>query len=49
MFRSYEPGSEDKVVLVMNVYPFEEPSGGWDTFEGFTVPYPPPSPRTVAG
>ena len=24
---------------------FEEPSGGWDAFEGFTVPYPPPSPR----
>ena len=24
---------------------FEEPSGGWDTFEGFTVPYPPPTPR----
>ena len=22
-----------------------EPKGGWDTFEGFTVPYPPPSPR----
>src|SRR5262249_36794530 len=28
MFRSYQPGNEDKVVLVMNVYPFEEPSGG---------------------
>ena len=25
---------------------FEEPTGGWDAFEGFTVPYPPPSPRT---
>ncbi len=22
-----------------------EPKGGWDTFEGFTLPYPPPSPR----
>jgi hypothetical protein len=22
-----------------------EPSGGWDAFEGFTVPYPPPSPK----
>jgi hypothetical protein len=24
---------------------FEEPTGGWDEFEGFSVPYPPPSPR----
>jgi hypothetical protein len=22
-----------------------EPRGGWEAFEGFTVPYPPPSPR----
>ena len=22
-----------------------EPKGGWETFEGFTLPYPPPSPR----
>src|SRR5262249_2213034 len=28
MFRSYQPGDGDKVVLVMNVIPFEEPSGG---------------------
>jgi hypothetical protein len=28
MFRSYEPGQEDKVVLVMNVIPGEEPSAG---------------------
>lgn len=27
-FRSYEPGKEDKVVLVMNVLPGEEPSAG---------------------
>jgi hypothetical protein len=24
-----------------------EPAGGWDAFEGFTVPYPPPSPRSA--
>ena len=24
---------------------FEEPKGGWEEFEGFSVPYPPPSPR----
>lgn len=28
----------------LNVIGFEEPKGGWDEFEGFTVPYPPPSP-----
>ena len=28
MFRSYEPGNADKVVLVMNVQPGEEPSAG---------------------
>jgi len=27
-FRSYEPGKEDKVVLVMNVSPHQEPSAG---------------------
>lgn len=27
-FRSYEPGKEDKVVLIMNVLPGEEPSAG---------------------
>jgi len=27
-FRSYEPGQEDKVVLVMNVSPHQEPSAG---------------------
>src|SRR6059036_1257913 len=28
MFRSYEPGHEDKVVLIMDVIPGEEPSSG---------------------
>ena len=28
MFRSYEAGQEDKIVLIMDVIPFEEPSGG---------------------
>jgi hypothetical protein len=28
VFRSYEPGQADKVDLIMNVIPFEEPSGG---------------------
>ena len=28
MFRSYEPGKANKVVLIMNVNPGEEPSSG---------------------
>ena len=28
MFRSYEPGEEDKIVLIMDVIPGEEPSSG---------------------
>ena len=28
MFRSYEPGMDDKVVLIMDVIPGEEPSSG---------------------
>jgi len=28
MFRSYEPGQEDKIILVMDVIPGEEPSSG---------------------
>ncbi len=28
MFRSYEPGQEDKIVLIMDVIPGEEPSSG---------------------
>src|SRR5689334_4723273 len=28
MFRSYEPGKSDKLVLIMNVIPGEEPSSG---------------------
>src|SRR3954465_15041451 len=32
MFRSYEPGQADKVVLVMDVIPGEEPSSGPNYF-----------------
>ena len=32
MFRSYEPGQADKVVLIMNVIPGEEPSSGPNYF-----------------
>jgi hypothetical protein len=32
MFRSYEPGSQDKVVLIMNVFPGGEPSSGPNYF-----------------
>ncbi|HLE52755.1 MAG TPA: DUF4331 domain-containing protein [Anaerolineales bacterium] len=32
MFRSYEPGNEDKVVLIMDVIPGEEPSSGPNYF-----------------
>lgn len=32
MFRSYEPGHEDKVVFIMNVIPGEEPSSGPNYF-----------------
>ena len=28
MFRSYEPGKENKIVLIMDVIPGEEPSSG---------------------
>lgn len=28
MFRSYEEGNEDRIVFIMDVIPFEEPSGG---------------------
>src|SRR5687768_6219506 len=28
MFRSYEEGNDDKIALIMNVNPFEEPGGG---------------------
>jgi hypothetical protein len=31
-----------RAVAILGV---SEPKGGWDVFEGFTVPYPPPSPR----
>jgi Domain of unknown function (DUF4331) len=32
MFRSYEPGKDDKVVLIMDVYPGGEPSSGPNYF-----------------
>src|SRR5438270_3809398 len=32
MFRSYEPGRSDRVVLTMNVFPGEEPSSGPNYF-----------------
>jgi uncharacterized protein DUF4331 len=32
MFRSYEPGKDDKVVLIMNVFPGSEPSSGPNYF-----------------
>jgi hypothetical protein len=32
MFRSYEPGKEDKVVLIMDVFPGSEPSSGPNYF-----------------
>jgi hypothetical protein len=32
MFRSYEPGRQDKVVLIMNVFPGGEPSSGPNYF-----------------
>ena len=32
----------------LSILGFEEPSGGWDDFEGFTVPYPPPSPARLS-
>jgi Domain of unknown function (DUF4331) len=32
MFRSYEPGKDDKVVLIMNVFPGGEPSSGPNYF-----------------
>jgi hypothetical protein len=32
MFRSYEPGHENSVVLIMNVFPAEEPSSGPNYF-----------------
>lgn len=27
---------------------FEEPQGGWEDFDGFSIPYPPPPPRSSA-
>lgn len=29
----------------LSIIGVSEPPGGWEAFEGFTVPYPPPSPR----
>jgi hypothetical protein len=30
----------------LTILGFEEPGGGWDDFDGFTVPYPAPTPPT---
>jgi hypothetical protein len=29
----------------LSILGVSEPRGGWEAFEGFTVPYPPPSPQ----
>ncbi len=35
----------DRARRALSILGVSEPKGGWDPFEGFTVPYPPPSPR----
>jgi hypothetical protein len=35
----------DRARRAVSILGVTEPKGGWDAFEGFTVPYPPPSPR----
>jgi hypothetical protein len=35
----------DRARRALAILGADEPKGGWDAFEGFTVPYPPPSPR----
>jgi hypothetical protein len=48
---SFEDPLPDAVVgparRALGILGFAEPSGGWDDFEGFAIPYPvpPPSPR----
>jgi hypothetical protein len=34
----------DRARRAVAILGFEEPAGGWDAFEGFAVPYPPPAP-----
>ncbi len=36
----------DRARRALSILGMSEPKGGWDPFEGFTVPYPPPSPRS---
>lgn len=38
----------DRARKALSILGFEEPAGGWEEFEGFSVPYPPPSPRREA-
>ena len=35
----------DRARRALSILGASEPAGGWDAFEGFTIPYPPPSPR----
>jgi hypothetical protein len=35
----------DRARRALSILGVSEPRGGWDPFEGFTVPYPPPSPQ----
>jgi hypothetical protein len=36
----------DRARRALSILGASEPRGGWDAFEGFTIPYPPPSPRS---
>jgi hypothetical protein len=36
----------DRARRALAILGVSDPKGGWDTFEGFTIPYPPPSPRS---
>jgi hypothetical protein len=33
----------DRARRALSIFGVPEPAGGWDGFEGFTLPYPPPS------
>jgi len=35
----------DRARRALSILGVSEPSGGWDPFEGFTIPYPLPSPQ----
>ncbi len=36
----------DRARRALSIFGMPEPGGGWDAFEGFTVPYPPPAPTS---